>query len=257
MRPIPASRRSVAAALTALALLAAASLPAQEVRYGPASSLGDGTLRTYLSVDPNGTPLELGVALSEDVLLGLPEGELPLDLPIPDGNPTPYRFVNLVWNPNGHIPHGIYTVPHFDVHFYLIDPATRDAIVPADPADAAELEVRGSRPPEEGFMAAGYVNPGGSTLPRMGSHWIDPASHEFHDESLDKTFIYGTWDGRLVFAEPMIARAYLESRPDVTVEIPTPARYARPGWYASAYRVAWDEVAGEYRVALTGFSEWE
>jgi hypothetical protein len=36
----------------------------------------------------------------------------------------------LDWNPRGHIPDGVYTVPHFDVHFYLITREQREEIVP-------------------------------------------------------------------------------------------------------------------------------
>ena len=36
-----------------------------------------------------------------------------------------------------------------------------------------------------------------------------------------------------------------ERHPDTTVGIATPARYATPGWYPSAYRVVFDEDAEE------------
>ena len=57
---------------------------------------------------------------------------------MPAQNPTPYKFIELDWNPAGHEPAGVYTLPHFDYHFYKIGVAERDAIVPTDPAFAVK-----------------------------------------------------------------------------------------------------------------------
>lgn len=241
------------------ALVAAGPALGQETRYGPEAPLGGGTVRAYLIVDEEERPVELGVALGEGVFGGLPdladapdeEAFVLRDLALPEGNPTPFRLASIDWNPRGHVP-PMYTLPHFDFHFYLIDVPARDAIEAPDPV---ELEAIGSRAPGEGLLPANYVYPGEATVPQMGGHWIDPASHEFHGETFDRTFIYGTWDGRVIFYEPMITRAFLESRPDATFDIATPTRFETPGWYPSAYRVRYDPEAGEYRVALVGFAE--
>ena len=37
--------------------------------------------------------------------------------------------------------------------------------------------------------------------------------------------------------EPMLTKTFLESRPNVTVEFPTPSRYGKAGWYPSRYAV--------------------
>jgi hypothetical protein len=74
-----------------------------------------------------------------------------------------------------------------------------------------------------------------------------------------KTFIYGSWDGQFVFDEPMITRRYVVAKKDATdraqrdeiIDIPTPARRAIAGYYPSAYRITYDEVTREYRIALT------
>jgi hypothetical protein len=113
------------------------------------------------------------------------------------------------------------------------------------------------KPPAEGYLPANYAKPGGTTVPQMGSHWIDPASHEFHGRQFDQTFIYGTWDGRVIFHEPMITKAYLERRSDDVFDIATPTRYAEAGWYPSGYRVWYVAQAEEYRVALTRFARHE
>lgn len=250
--------RSIGTLVLVLVLATPFSLPAQEARFGPPVPLGKGTIRTYVTVGPEGRPQELGVALSEWALEELPDlthvpdgrAFLVLDLEMPAGNPTPFRFAMIDWNPRGHVP-PFYQIPHFDFHFFLVDPVERDAVE----GDPAVLEARGSLAPEAGFLPAHYFYPPGSTIPKMGSHWIDPASHELHGATFDRTFLYGTWDGRLFFYEPMITKAYIERRSDETIPIATPSRYAAPGWYPTAYRVRFDEEAKEYRIALTGFQE--
>jgi len=254
--------RSLIPVSLVLALLLAPVLSAgQELRYGPESSLGQGTARTYLVLE-DGRPLEFGIALSETALEGLPdladkpdeEAFLLVDLEMVEGNPTPFRLASLDWSPRGHIP-PMYELPHFDFHFYLIEAGERDAILPEDPSDYAAFELVGAVAPEDGLLPAHYVYPGEATIPQMGAHWIDPASHEFHGETFDRTFLYGTWQGKVIFYEPMITKAYLETHIDDRSDFATPASVESPGWYPSAYRMGFDAEAKEYRIALVGFDQ--
>ncbi|HUQ15714.1 MAG TPA: hypothetical protein VM094_06635 [Gemmatimonadales bacterium] len=73
-------------------------------------------------------------------------------LSLPAHNGTPYRFVELDWNPKGH--GGPYTAPHFDFHFYRIPLAERDAIDPETPEYAA----RAANLPAADRLPAGYVS---------------------------------------------------------------------------------------------------
>ena len=157
------------------------------------------------------------------------------------------RFVALDWNPAGHMPPGIYDEPHFDFHFFSATEAQRDAIAPSDP----EFAAKGERVPAPDFVPAGYTKLPGA-VPLMGAHWADPKSPELNGELFTRTFLYGTWDGELIFAEPMITKAFLETRPDFRAPIPTPAKHAVPGYYPTGYRVYWNAETKEYRVALTG-----
>jgi hypothetical protein len=236
-----------------------ASEPDAVTSYGAPLRLGNGTARVY-AVFSKGAPAEVGVALSEAAFSGLPADGAAGGSPMPDGhhtymytlqmparNPTPYRFVGLDWNPVGHVPPGIYDQPHFDFHFYSITEAKRNAIVPSDP----EFDAKAERVPAPELVPAGYTKlPGG--VPLMGAHWVDPSSPELNGELFTRTFLYGSWDGELAFAEPMITKAFMEAKTDFRGPIPTPARYAAPGYYATEYRVYWNEGTKEYRVALAG-----
>jgi hypothetical protein len=236
--------------------------------YGPAQSIGNGDVRTYVNVR-GGEPVEIGVALSETALDNLPmpapqhaghaEGAsahehvnmvaYSLELPA-EAARTPYRFVELDWNPGGHEPPGIYDIPHFDFHFYTITPAERDAIDPADPLFQKKTE----NVPPAGFIASNYVAPMMTAVPKMGLHWIDPASPELNGQKFTRTFIYGSWDGKATFWEPMITREFILSRPDFQTHVMQPERVATPGYYPQGYTVRWNEQTKEYRIALTELS---
>jgi len=205
------------------------------------------------------------VALSERALHGLPSlgaahpgamdgHSVRLDveylLELPAESELPYRFVELGWNPWGHPPDAIYDQPHFDVHFYTIPLEERNAI---DPERAAFPE-RASRVPGEALAPVGYlphhllegVDPVLVTVPRMGMHWVDPGAPEFNGDRFTATMLYGSWDGRFIFDEPMVSRAFLLERADVSLPLPRHPSGVSP----RTLRVYWEAAAGEHRIAL-------
>jgi hypothetical protein len=262
--------------------LALAGESAAEIRrYGTTVALGNGRARSYVTVDAQGAPTEVGVALDERALEGLPSAgtghhgghAMPhtflLDLPSQDG--VPFKFVELNWNPAGHEPEGVYQdVPHFDFHFYTITKAEREAIVPSDPQFAAKADNTPSGDYVPSFnspLGPPNAPPSAIAVPMMGVHWVDLRSAELQAllgrpeayKPFTATFIHGSWDGRYIFWEPMITRAHiLEKRTttdpavrDEIIPVPTPVRYHVAGYYPAAYRITWDEEAKEYRIALT------
>ncbi|HEX6308660.1 MAG TPA: DUF5602 domain-containing protein [Longimicrobiales bacterium] len=265
-----ARRNGLLAVLLALAVVVAGGSIAATRRtddgmvYGSAVKFGNGTARVYIDLE-DGAPVEVGVALTEAALEGLPDRHDTGGVALPDGhrmfehilempaqNPTPYEYVALGWNPGGHEPPGIYDIPHFDFHFYTVPESQRSRMDPA----RAEYEAEAALHPAPELVPPGYIAPPGTVVPFMGAHWLDASTAELNGGEFTRTFLYGSWDGRIIFAEPMITRAFLETRTDVTQEVPVAARQLAPGWYPRAYRVRWDEAAREYRVALTGF-EWQ
>ena len=268
---------TVAAARVARPVAGGDSIPAAglHTRYGAAVALGDGQARTYVVADRrSGNPVEVGIALSAQALEGLPThspdhgpgthgpySEYLLELPA--DNPTPYRFVELDWNPHGH--GGPYTAPHFDFHFYRVPLATRNEI----DLKAADFAAKAARLPAAEEMPEGYLSthvllgttPAGMTVPRMGLHWVDRESPELppSNQPFTRTFIMGSWDGQVIFDEPMVTRDFIlaqRSGSATAREIPVPQakRYAPAGYYPVSYGVRWDEAAGEYRIALQGLT---
>ena len=265
--------------------VSATGVPGVHRQYGAPQRLGNARARTYVVIDQKngGVPLEVGVAFDENALEGLPApnpNHTPTpgghehvdshiyDLAMPAQNPTPYKFLELDWNPQGHELPGIYDVPHFDFHFYTITPAERNAIDPADP----QFQQRADRLPAAEFQSPFYSTltpPGVPTpaVPRMGVHWIDvrspeiqgPLGHPENARPFTTTFIRGSWDGRFIFEEPMITRAFILGRKtaataaqrDSLIPLPAAAKYLPAGYYPAAYRIMYDAQAKEYRIALT------
>ena len=251
-------------------------------RYGDPVKLGDGTARSYLVLDEKtGAPREIGVALSQRALDGLPavgsghHGAGPMThtfiLDLPAGNKTPFTFVELNWNPAGHEPDGVYEgVPHFDFHFYTITKAEREGIVPTDPDFAKKAD---NVPPAEYVppfnvpLGPPGAPPSKVAVPMMGVHWSDVRSPELQKlmgkpdayKPFTATFIHGSWNGRFHFWEPMITRAHILEKKTTTdpavrdqlLPLPLPGKYQVPGYYPAAYRITWDAPTKEYRIALT------
>jgi len=79
------------------------------------------------------------------------------------------------------------------------------------------------------------------------------AGPEFRGAPFASTFVYGFFDGGMIFLEPMMTRTFLLSRPDTTIAIATPARYPKPGAYPTAYAYKYDVATRERRIELRGF----
>lgn len=221
---------------------------------GDEQSLGNGIAVAFMEAD-DGVPTAIGVMIEEEMLNALPHQEKELDLTLPAAIAhTPYNHVSFGWNPHGHEPAGVYDVPHFDIHFYMMTEAERDAIDPADPDFAAKA----SKMPDSRHIPAGYIQtPGG--VPRMGAHWVDPTSPEFTPAGFSRTFIYGFWNGEMNFLEPMITKTFLESvkamnGQSVTINIPQPQAFAKAGYYPTHYRIRYDADRKFYFVSLEGLT---
>jgi len=222
---------------------------------GPAHPVGAGSARTYVTVDADGTPAAIGVRLDAAALDGLPEAVLPiteaylLDLP-EEADATAFDHVTVDWNSRGHNPEHGFDVPHFDVHFYLLDRTTVESIHPFAPG---YLEAA-SHLPAPRYLPEGYApsgEPVTSTVAGMGLHWLDTAETEHH---LTETVVYGTWDGQQAFVEPMMSRDWLASRPTLREPLPRPEAYQRAGLHPTTYSVRWDEPTQTYTIELGGLT---
>lgn len=277
--------RALPTLLAAVALGCSESLPSRsaERMLGAPASLGNGTAEAYVEVDASGAPTAIGVAFSEGALEALPQGhsdghrcydadadgsiddanecsgwhELVLPLPSeaarrPD---VPFEWALVNWNAHGHIPPGVWDVPHFDVHFYIerverIFSLQRGTCGPeflrCDQFERATLPL----PPN--YMPPDYQDVG-AAAPAMGNHLIDPTAPEFHGEPFQRHWIFGTYDGRVIFYEEMVAADYLRRGPDSCYDIKSPPAVGLSGYYPTRSCVRHDESAGLFTVSMEGF----
>lgn len=228
---------------------AGAAPAAQEVSLvyrGPASPIGNGVAQTWVELDPSGTPLAVGLTLSEKALENLPTEPASWVLPFHHkASATTFTHVLLDYNPAGHEPPGVYDVPHFDVHFYTIPSAKRLEIGPGDPG----FDVL----PEERYIPSSYMKiPGG--VPQMGAHWVDLLAPEFNGEPFTRTYIWGSFDGQVIFLEPMITLAYLQSNSGETIALRQPEAYQRDGYYPTSYQIEHLGQPNRHEISLQGLA---
>jgi hypothetical protein len=270
---------AVAVVLTGLGLaLSAEATGHGRIVRGGAEKMGAGTVQSFVRLDPSGAPLAIGVTLSAGALEQLPpipnavtrcfdldgngrhtghechgDEERILDMP---GNPAsglPFRWIQVNWNPAGH--HNTpYARPHFDFHFYIGDRARVEAIAPGrcgELADCGDFKIA-TRPVPARYVPGGYIDVG-AVVPRMGNHLLDSQSPELKDSlPFISTFIYGAYDGEIIFWEPMITMEYLQRTQDACTEIKQPDAFQRSGYYPTQYCVRQD-WQGQRTVSLERF----
>jgi hypothetical protein len=214
--------------------------------YSHVVKLGNGNAKTFYTEDGNGKPLEIGIILNERALQNLPGNMLQVELPFHQkAGATTFTHATLEWNPGGHEPDEIYDIPHFDFHFYFgITSEERKQITPLPP-DEFDIAPAPMYHPPLYFFTPGRV-------PEMGAHWVDLLSPEFAGGEFTKTFIYGSYDGKFIFHEPMITLDYLLMQPDETNEIRQPEAFQADGFYPTEYRISYTTNPKQYIISLTG-----
>ncbi len=58
----------------------------------------------------------------------------------------------------------------------------------------------------------------------------------------------------MVFVEPMVTRAFLETKPEITKELKLPECYPISVYYPTSYSISYNSTGKEYTVALEGLT---
>ena len=280
---ILAAALALAAAATPRAIGSLARTSSFTVLEGPRVAVGSGTAHLFVERKVDGKPSRIGIALSEAALTGLASrmnttsrchdkngdgrmshgeclGDYQSVLALPAEAADlglPVRWATVNWNPEGHLPPAphVWSAPHFDFHFFL---AERELIEGIRPGPCAEFihcddNARAAIPLPQRYLPEGYIDVG-AAVAAMGNHLVDSRDPELADSTLgfSRTFIYGTYDGRLTFLEPMVSHAFLASRPDQCTPVRNPAAFATAGYYPTRYCVRHEAASGRYLVTLEG-----
>jgi hypothetical protein len=227
----------------------------EKVFKGPVQTFQHGKAWTWYEVDDNDAPVRVAVAVDDEAMNSLDtttpgstghhhENNVVLQFH-PKAGSTIFNHVGLGWNPHGHEPEPIYGKPHFDFHFYEISPEAVAAIPPYD-IDSTKFK----NWPAADYFPATYINPGGG-VPQMGCHWLDFTSPELNGQLFTQTFIYGSYDGKVTFYEPMITEAFIKANPNFERAIPQPAKFQKSGYYPTKMRIV--KQSGVTNIILEGF----
>lgn len=249
---------------------------------GASAPLGNGTVGSYTILGGEGVPQEIGVVFLAGALDGLPaeknnvsrcfdrdgdgansehecEGDYQLTLPfaaVPGVDAdVPFTFAMVNYNPKGHIP-AAWSVPHFDIHFYSVPLADVEAIrvgscdffIDCDDQKRALMPV-----------AAKYVHPDhidvGAAVGLMGNHLIDSKTPELASPGspFTHTWVFGAYEGRIIFHEVMATTDFLTATGDVCADIKQPQARETAGYYPTRYCFRRDTSDGTLRVYMADF----
>lgn len=213
---------------------------------GEETAFGFGKARAYIINDNDGDPIEIGVAMDEAAFNNFSEmsgdAEASLDYPEEAGR-TPFKHQYMGFASHGHEPTPIYGIPHFDLHYYTSTDAERISITPFDTIKAALM-------PAPGYFPAAYFPTG--LVPQMGVHWIDGTAPELNGAPFTQTFIWGSFDNKITFMEPMISRQFIADNHTFETDIKQPAQYDQPGKFYPT-KQGFKHENGEYRFYLSHF----
>jgi hypothetical protein len=222
--------------------------------YGTPVKLGNDSARTYVKVDSNGNPTAIGIAIDAEAINGLGNTPSMNGLPLPNAanSKLPFKYVSMDWNPQGHDPLPLYSEKHFDFHFYTITETEMHNIS----TDSNKMY----KEPNPSDVPAGYtgyidVTPGPGRIavggaPMMGWHLSDSTAPVIPG-TFDKTFIYGFYNGKMDFMEPMITKDFLETKTTFTADIKQPQTYLTSGnFWPTKYTIRFDAAANQYIVEM-------
>jgi hypothetical protein len=227
--------------------------------YGSAVKVGDDSARSYVKVDASGNPTAIGIAIPHAAMMNIPE-QTPFGssflLPIPNqGNSKlPFKHITFDYNPHGHDPKPTFEVEHFDAHFYTITETEKLAIQLQNQGDTAKMY----KDPISTDIPAGYTGyvtiPGGGPripvggVPMMGWHFSDSTQPV---TVFDHVMIYGFYNAKMNFMEPMVTKAFLDSHTDVTRNIPQPQTYLNAGnFWPTKYRIYYNSATQTHFIEM-------
>lgn len=227
----------------------------QRLFEGAKKDVHHGKAWTWIQLSKDGAPEQLGISIDDAVLNSVPtettgtgehhthDNNVVLPLPAKALETTLFKTIGLDWNPAGHPPANVYTKPHFDFHFYTMTEAERLAAV-----DPTKLNAD----PALDYLPVNHI--GVDPIPQMGKHWVDITSPELHPTNpaaFTQTFIYGSYDSKVTFYEPMITLDFLKTTRNFERVIPQPIKFKQSGYYPTKIRVV--KHGGTTEIILDGF----
>src|SRR5690606_2885640 len=218
---------------------------------GPQVQYGDGKLRSFVKLDDENSPVEIGFIMTREVFENtalLPPEDVLTVLPLHQKalEATPYEHLGIKWS-QGHPP--AFFAQHFDFYFYKISNDERLAIPEYTPETAANFTLY----PPDGYMPADYGTPPGQggVYPQIGKHWLPLNLPDYLP--FTSIMVLGTYNGSYIFDEPMATLDFLSSNPDFSSSFSQPELYEEENNYPTRYNIYVDPKTEDVYVTLSHF----
>lgn len=233
--------------------------------FGNPQPLGEGFVHSFVTLDDQGNPQEIGAILTKEALL-LPTSEttpdiyLNLALP-PQASSTAYNHLELSYRTHGipGVPAAL-GVPRIAIDYFLLNPQQRALICPnpdtsgAVPICTGDELAQAVKPAKPEFIPQG-MQPTGFVQPGYGERYFDPdaAIPIFTGQQPFTTlYDYAFFDGQISLTSFGATKAFLETQVNTIKPIKIPISYSKKGYYATEYSVTFDSARQEYKMALGG-----
>jgi len=182
-----------------------------------------------------------------------------------DVNTHQFSFLGFYYNPEGHPPSEIYTVPHLDFHFNMLSEGTVERIV----TEPAIYDISDSQIPED-YQRIPVVDTDDDGEPDtplieedMGEHLALSTSPEFQEGGeFTHTMIYGAYDedgdgtGHFTSVEPMVTVEFFDGLEEETVvDMKTPEEYNEADDRPTQYVIEPGRHGGVF-ASIDGFTEF-
>lgn len=218
---------------------------------GPQVQYGEGKIRSFISIDEDNFPVEIGFIITQEVFDNvdiLPGFDIATAFALhPKAKEvTPFEHLALKWS-EGHPP--AFFDPHFDLYFYMITNEERMAIPEYTPATEDAFTLL----PPEGFMPANYGTPPGEggAYPIIGKHWLPLNLPDYLP--FTTIMVLGSFNGEFIFIEPMATLDYLTNNPNFSGSYSQPELFQESTNYPTRYNVYEDPKTHDVYITLSDF----
>jgi hypothetical protein len=214
---------------------------------GTAQQTANGVAKSWATLGAHNDVRKVGVTVPLSLIASPPSepGKGPagsivvLQFPEVVQDHTLFNHFELHWEAHGHEP-DVFLVPHFDLHFYAVPESQVRMVVPPDPVA-----------PDKNRIPDGFIYPGpGETVPQMGVHAVRPADlqMEFTD-----VLIFGFYDGKMTFIEPMVTQKTLLQKKDFELKIPVPETLGHSTLYPTMFKAHYVRSTDSFRFEFSDF----
>lgn len=218
---------------------------------GDTQSLGNGTIRSYVTIDANGRPASVGVVLTAAALNGLSDTintSNVLNLPV-EAQTTVLNHIEVTYQPTGHAPPGIYDVPQFDVSFFRVSQQERQAF---QTVGQTNFDMAYKVPDAEHVPPTYFLEPG-SAVPTFGAQEVFFQAPELVGKGFTLSTNYLYYNATMVGIQPLVGTSFLKQHVNRVDDIETPLKFPIGGFWPSKTAVRYDAGTQEYTIALEGF----